>query len=76
MTKKPCTHEYLAAGATGKVLICRECGVVHLHLQNLSLHFDVEQFAEFTTLMTAASKKLGSVSQETAHKRPALTLIH
>ncbi|MGY6278223.1 DUF6686 family protein [Methylomonas sp. MgM2] len=76
MTKKPCTHEYLANSDTGKVLMCRDCGVVHLHMQNMSLRFDVEQFAEFAAMMTSASKRMAHGSTETVRKRPSLTLVH
>ena len=58
MTKKPCTHEYLAASDSGKVLMCQDCGVVHLQLQNLSMRFEVEQFAALAELLTAASLKM------------------
>jgi hypothetical protein len=76
MTKKPCTHEHLASNATGKVLICRECGVVHLHLQNLSLCFEVEQFTEFAAMMPAAANRIDSESGKSSSKRPKLTLVH
>ncbi len=76
MANQPCTHEYLAKSRHGKVLICRDCGVVHLNLQNMSLRFDEEQFADLATLMTEASKRLGSATQESSRKRPTLTVVH
>lgn len=76
MTKKLCTHEYLANSDIGKALICRDCSVVHLHMPNMSLRFDVEQFAEFAAMMTTASKRLGHESAETSRKRPTLILVH
>lgn len=76
MSKKPCTHEYLAAGESGKVLMCRDCGVVHLHLQNISMRFDAEQFAELAAMLTAASKNMAKQPLENPNLRPKLTLVH
>jgi transcription elongation factor Elf1 len=75
MTKKPCTHEFLATSDTDAVLMCRECGVVYLHMQNMSLRFNVTQFSKFAAMMTEASKKLGADSAEQPRKRPTLTLV-
>lgn len=75
MTKKPCTHEYLASSDTDAVLICRECGVVYLYMQNISLRFNVKQFSKFAAMMAEASKKLSSDSAEQPRKRPTLTLV-
>jgi hypothetical protein len=76
MTKKPCTHEYLATSDTDAVLICRECGVVYLHMQNISLRFNVAQFSKFAAMMTEASKRLDADSAKQPRKRPTLTLVH
>lgn len=76
MTPKPCTHEYLANTKSGKVLICRDCGVVHLHLQNMSLRLDVEQFAAFAALMTEASKRMRDETSASTDVRPRLRLVH
>ncbi|AEG01744.1 DUF6686 family protein [Methylomonas methanica] len=76
MSKKPCTHEYLAAGESGKVLMCRDCGVVHLHLQNISMRFEAEQFADLATLLTAAAKNMAKQPPENPNLRPKLTLVH
>lgn len=76
MTKKTCTHEYLAANHAGKVLICRDCGVVHLHLLNMSLHFNVEQFADFAAMMSEASKRLDPEPIQKSRIPPKLTVVH
>jgi len=75
MSKKPCTHEYLAATESGKVLMCRECGVVHLHIENMSLHFDIASFLKLSDTLTEASAKIRAVPKTRA-KKPALTLVH
>jgi hypothetical protein len=62
MSNKPCSHEDLASNAVGKILMCHECGVVHLHLQNLSLRLNVEQFAELSTLAAEAARKIGKIT--------------
>lgn len=74
MNKKPCTHEYLAATEFGKALICRECGVVHLHIQNISLHFDVAGFLGLADTLTEASM-VARALQKDKHKRSGLTVI-
>ncbi|EIC30056.1 hypothetical protein [Methylomicrobium album] len=59
MSNKPCSHEDLASNAAGKILMCHECGVVHLLLPNLSLRLNLEQFAEFSALAAEAARKIG-----------------
>ncbi|PPD32661.1 MAG: hypothetical protein CTY19_11070 [Methylomonas sp.] len=76
MTNKPCIHEYLASSDSGKVLICRDCGVVHLQLQNLSMRFEAEQFAALADMMTVASKKMLQQTQTTSATRSEITLVH
>jgi hypothetical protein len=76
MTQKPCTHEYLAANESSKILMCRECGVVYLHMQNMTLRFGMEQFSEFAAAITEASKKLGTEASETPRRPPVLNLVH
>ncbi|WP_333874960.1 DUF6686 family protein [Methylobacter sp.] len=68
MNKKTCTHEYLAATEFGQVLICRECGKVHLHLQNLSLQFSVESFIGLTSTLNEATGKIMAQSKKTKLK--------
>jgi hypothetical protein len=58
MNKKPCIHEYLAATESGKVLICRECGIVYLHMQNLSIRFEVEDFSQLADMLAEATQKI------------------
>lgn len=76
MSKKPCTHEYLAASDSGKVLMCRDCGVVHLHLQTISMRFEAAQFAELVDMLTAASRKMRQQPEASMTDRPKLTLVH
>jgi hypothetical protein len=76
MTQKPCTHEYLANSKSGRVLICRDCGVVHLSVQNLSLRLDVEQFSDLAVMMTEASKRLNAEASQSKPSKPRLTVVH
>lgn len=76
MTAKTCTHEYLAKSRNSKILICRECGVVHLHLQNLSVRLDVEQFSEFASTMALATKNIKTEAKQNVSAQPVLTLVH
>ncbi|MBL1265179.1 hypothetical protein [Candidatus Methylomicrobium oryzae] len=65
MSNKPCSHEDLASNSAGKISMCHECGVVHLHMQNLSLRLNIEQFAELSALAAEAAKKIGKTSKTT-----------
>lgn len=69
MNKKPCTHEYLAATEFGKALFCRECGVVHLHIQNLSLRLGVTDFLGLTDTLTEASNKARAIEKDKTKRR-------
>ncbi len=74
MNKKTCVHEYLAATEFGQAVICRECGVVHLRLQNLSLQFSVESFIGISnTLNEATGKIMATAKQKTT--RPPLKIV-
>ncbi|ANE54278.1 hypothetical protein [Methylomonas sp. DH-1] len=75
MSKKPCNHEYLAATEFGKAQICRECGVVHLHVQNLTMRFEVADFLGLAdTLADAAIQARAGGDKEKA-KRSGFTMI-
>lgn len=74
MNKKPCTHECLAATEFGKVLICRECGIVHLHMQNLSLRLNVVDFLGFADTMAEAADQARAGQKDKA-KRMGFTVV-
>ena len=75
MNNKPCTHEYLAATEFGKAVICRECGIVHLNIQNLSLRLEVADFLGLADTLTEASTKARRVAKEKS-KRQAFTIVN
>ncbi len=58
MRKKPCTHEYLAATESARVLICKECGIVHLHIQNLAMRLEVREFLGLADTLTEAANRV------------------
>jgi len=74
MSNKPCTHECLAATPLSKVLICRECGVVHLHLQNMSLRLEVADFLSFADTMAEAAHQ-ARAGQKDKSKRAGFTVV-
>lgn len=74
MSKKPCTHECLAATESSKVLICRECGVVHLHVQNMSLRLEVNEFLSFADTMAAASHQ-ARMGEKDKNKRAGFAVV-
>ncbi|MCQ8183576.1 hypothetical protein NP603_20885 [Methylomonas sp. SURF-1] len=55
MSKKPCSHDWLAATEFGRAQICRECGVVHLHVQNLTMRFEVADFLGLADTLAEAA---------------------
>lgn len=58
MNKKPCSHQLLASSDIGKVLICRDCGIVQLQVQNIALRYDLQDFLELADLQVQASRKI------------------
>jgi len=74
MNKKTCAHEHLASTEFGQALICRECGIVHLHVQHLSLRFSAENFLGLADTLTEAAQKV-RVAPKTKPKRPQLTRV-
>jgi len=58
MNKKSCSHEHLTSTEFGQTIICRECGIVHLHVQHLSLRFNVENFLGLADTLSEAAKKV------------------
>ncbi|MBC3806847.1 hypothetical protein H8K52_05730 [Undibacterium seohonense] len=51
---KPCQHLSIAHSKIGEVMICPECGVVHLSLQSISMRLDLNAFAELSKMITQA----------------------
>lgn len=74
MNKKPCAHEYLAATEFGQVVICKECGRVSLHLQNMSLQFSVESFIGVANTLNEAAGKIMTTAQRKP-TRPLLKIV-
>lgn len=74
MSKKPCNHESLAVSDFSKVLMCRECGVVHLHLQNMSLRLEIADFLSFADTMTEASHQ-ARAGRKDKSKRAGFTVV-
>ena len=74
MNKKPCTHEYLAATEFGKAVICKECGIVHLHIQNMALRLDVEDFLGLADTLTEAAHR-ARLDQKHKSKQHGFTLV-
>ncbi|MBC3917859.1 hypothetical protein H8L32_10275 [Undibacterium sp. CY18W] len=49
-----CQHLGLASSKVGEVMICPECGVVHLSLNHVSLRLDVEAFRVLAYMLAEA----------------------
>lgn len=75
MSKKPCNHEYLAATEFGKAQICRECGVVHLHVQNVTMRFEVADFLGLADTLADAAIQARTGGDKDKAKPTAFTVI-
>lgn len=60
---EPCQHLSLARREIGYVSTCRECGVVQLHLQALSLRLEEEAFQALARMVERASQRLAAMAQ-------------
>lgn len=60
---EPCQHLSLARSEIGYVSTCRECGVVQLHLQALSLRLEEEAFQALAHMVERASQRLAAMAQ-------------
>lgn len=60
---EPCQHLSLARSEIGYISSCRECGVVQLHLQALSLRLEDEAFQALARMVARASQRLAAMAQ-------------
>ncbi|MGR8978770.1 MAG: hypothetical protein ACU84H_01585 [Gammaproteobacteria bacterium] len=74
MTMNTCTHEYLAASKFGKASFCRKCGVVHLHIQNLTLQLNVADFLGLADTLSEASYQVRA-AQNGQSNPPGLAIV-
>ncbi len=70
MASKHCKLEHLSSTSYGQVLFCRECGVVHLHLQNLSLRLNIETFLGISDTLSSAANALRRLNKKTSERMP------
>ncbi|MBC3833267.1 hypothetical protein H8K33_17285 [Undibacterium amnicola] len=54
MKNNACQHLSIANSKIGEIMICPECGVVHLSLQSISLRLDLTAFAELSKMVAQA----------------------
>ena len=65
---KACQHLALAHSKVGDVMICADCGVVHLALQSISMRFDMDAFSELSRMLGRAQTAI-EMAQEKAQER-------
>lgn len=75
MASKHCKLENLSSTPYGQVLFCRECGVVHLHLQNLSLRLNIDTFLGIADTVTNAASAIRRLGNKSSARTP-LTLVN
>lgn len=66
-----CQHIEIANSKLGEVMICPECGVVHMNLQSISVRLDVEAFGVLTQMLSRAQTILER-AQQGQHASPEL----
>lgn len=60
---EPCQHLSLARSEIGAISTCRECGVVQLHLQALSLRLETQAFEVLARMVERASQRLAAMDR-------------
>lgn len=53
-----CQHLSIANSKIGEVMVCPDCGVVHLSMQSMSIRFDLDAFAELAKMIKQAKATL------------------
>lgn len=75
MAKNNCKVEYLSSSYYGDVSLCRDCRMVHLNLNNLTLRFAVEDFLGVSDLLAEAYNALHRKTEERLKEKIHLSLI-
>lgn len=65
---KACQHLAIAHSKVGDVMICADCGVVHLALQSISMRFDMEAFSELSRMLGRAQTAIESAQEKAQEK--------
>lgn len=65
---KACQHLAIAHSKVGDVMICADCGVVHLALQSISMRFDMDAFSELSRMLGRAQAAI-ELAQEKAQEK-------
>jgi hypothetical protein len=74
MAKDTCKFEYLSSSPYGDVSLCRDCRMVHLNFNNVSIRFDMDDFLGVSDTLTEASEVLHTKMKE-ANGSTHLSLI-
>lgn len=53
-----CQHLNIANSKIGEIMICPDCGVVHLSLQSISIRLDFDAFSELAKMVKQAKATL------------------
>ncbi|MBI3712537.1 MAG: hypothetical protein HY253_06200 [Burkholderiales bacterium] len=65
---KACQHLAIAHSKVGDVMICADCGVVHLALQTISMRFDMDAFSELARMLGRAQTAIESAQEKAKEK--------
>lgn len=66
----PCPHQTLAHSDLGRITVCPDCGVVHLHMDCVSLRLEIDGFEALAHMVLMARWRLHTV---VAHQAAQLT---
>jgi hypothetical protein len=63
-----CQHLSIANSKIGEIMICPECGVIHLSLQSFSMRLELEAFAELAKMVSQAKATLDQAQKFSCDK--------
>ncbi|WP_212685217.1 hypothetical protein [Undibacterium baiyunense] len=69
MKNNACKHLSIANSKIGEIMICPECGVVHLSLQSVSLRLDLNAFAELSKMVAQAQTTIEQAQRFTHEQK-------
>jgi hypothetical protein len=68
-TQSACQHLNIANSQIGEVMICPDCGVVHVSMQSVSMRFELSAFAELAKMITQAQVTIEQAKVYTQEQR-------
>ncbi len=68
VSSNACQHLSIANSKIGEIMICPECGVVHLSLQSISMRLDLDAFSELAKMVRQAKATIEQAQRFSSDK--------